>query len=398
MSQQVHAPPVPAGSSRLAVTRLTLSDFRCYRFLRLETDDRPVVLTGPNGAGKTNVIEALSFLAPGRGLRRARLSEAARQGAGEGAAWAVAARIERPDGSGEAGPVEIGTGREAGTERRVVRLDGQPARTQGALAEVLGVLWLTPPMDRLFQEAAAGRRRFLDRLTLGLDPTHAARATAYERALRERARLLKEGRFDPAWLAVLEETMAAQGTAMAAARNATVAALNAACAQGVGPFPAAALALDGAVEGWLEAASPPEAEERLKRTLAKSRRRDAEAGSAIIGPHRTDLKVRHAGKDMPVEQCSTGEQKAVLISIVLAQARVRAGMRGQAPILLLDEVAAHMDGDRRAALFDELCALGAQSWLTGTDEALFAEFGQRAQFLRVRDAVVERSTGNAANE
>lgn len=375
------------GNAGLAVGRLTLSDFRCYSFLRLEADRRPVVLTGPNGAGKTNILEALSFLAPGRGLRRARLSEVTRREAGAEAPWAVAARLDR----GSPSPVEIGTGREAGSERRLVRIDGQPARTQAALAEVLSVLWLTPAMDRLFGEGASGRRRFLDRLVLGMDPAHGSRATAYEHGLRERARLLKEGRFDPAWLGVLEETMARHGVAMAEARRQTVARLNEACAQGIGPFPAAVLAVSGAVEASLDDLSLPAAEARLRETLAASRRHDAESGGAAIGPHRSDLQVRHGNKDLPAEQCSTGEQKAVLVAIVLGQARIQATERGMPPILLLDEIAAHLDRQRRAALFDELVALKAQSWLTGTDEALFAEFGERGQFFRVHDAVVARA-------
>jgi DNA replication and repair protein RecF len=369
----------------LAVLRLTLSDYRCYPTLRLEADPRPVVLTGPNGAGKTNILEALSFLAPGRGLRRARLSEVVRQQAGASSPWAVAARIARPDG-----PIEVGTGREAGSERRLVRIDGQPARSQASLSEVFSTLWLTPAMDRLFLEGAGGRRRFLDRLVLGLDPAHAARAAAYDHALRERARLLKEGRADPAWLGVLEDTMARQGVAMAAARRHTVARLNEACGQGIGPFPAAALAIAGSVEASLDAMAAEAAEAALRAILAEARRRDAEAGGAADGPHRSDLKVRHVGKDMPAELCSTGEQKAVLVAIVLGQARIQATDNGLAPVLLLDEIAAHLDQTRRAALFDELCALDAQSWLTGTDEALFAEMGGRGQFFRVSDAIVTR--------
>ncbi|HIJ39294.1 MAG TPA: AAA family ATPase, partial [Rhodospirillaceae bacterium] len=228
---------------RLSVTRLTLSDFRCYAFLRLDVEPTPVVLTGPNGAGKTNILEALSFLAPGRGLRRAKLSEAVRRQSGPEAPWAVAARIERPDGV-----QELGIGREAGTERRLLRLDGRPMRSQSALASVLSVLWLTPAMDRLFSESPGGRRRFLDRLVLGLDPTHGPRAAAYEHSLRERARLLRAGQFDPAWLGVLEDSMARQGVAMAMARKDCVERLNQACAMGIGPFPAARLAVEGGVE------------------------------------------------------------------------------------------------------------------------------------------------------
>jgi DNA replication and repair protein RecF len=308
----------------------------------------------------------------------------------------VAARLERPantDRQGHVVPlaVEIGTGREAGSERRLVRIDGQPARSQAALSEVTSTLWLTPAMDRLFSDGAAGRRRFLDRLVLGLDPAHATRASAYEHSLRERARLLKGGRYDPAWLGILEERMAQGGVEMAVARRHTVARLNEACAQGIGPFPAAQLAVAGSVEDSLESLTPPEALSKLRNALAASRRTDAESGGAAIGPHRSDLMVRHGDKNEPAEQCSTGEQKAVLVAIVLGQARIQADLCGQPPILLLDEVTAHLDRTRRMALFDELCALGAQSWLTGTDEALFAELEERGQFFRVHDAVVARA-------
>jgi DNA replication and repair protein RecF len=374
------------GGDGLAVVRLTLSDFRCYSFLRLETDPRPVVLTGPNGAGKTNILEALSFLAPGRGLRRARLSEVTRRDGGAEASWAVAARLHRANG-----PIEIGTGREPSVDRRVLRIDGQAARSQSALAAVMSVLWLTPAMDRLFSEGAAGRRRFFDRLVLGMDTDHATRAAAYEHAMRERVRLLKEDRFDPAWLAVLEETMARQGVAMATARREAAARLNDACREGIGPFPAAHLTMTGSVEESLDALSVEAAETALRDALAASRWRDGEHGGTAEGPHRSDLQVRHGGKDQPAEQCSTGEQKAVLVAIVLGQARIQAVRKGAPPILLLDEVTAHLDQIRRAALFDELFALRAQSWLTGTDQSLFAELGERGQFFRVHDGVVTRA-------
>ena len=372
------------GPTRLAVRKLTVTDFRCYERLRLETDARPVVLTGPNGAGKTNLLEALSFLTPGRGMRRATLAEVGRKAAGEGAPWAVAATLDGP-----LGPVEIGTGREAGSERRTVRIDGQPAKAQD-LAQLVSALWLTPAMDRLFIEGAGGRRRFLDRLAFGQETGHAAHATAYEHAMRERTRLLKAGRLDPAWASALEEAMASHGTQLAAARRRAVERLDAACAQGLGPFPAARLALAGEVESWLADTPPAEVEERMKAALRAARARDEAAGAATFGPHRSDLLVRHADKDLPAGQCSTGEQKAVLVSVVLAQARVRTGLTGLAPLMLLDEVVAHLDHTRRAALFDELSGLSAQSWMTGTDEVLFAGFGERAQFFRVADATVAR--------
>lgn len=378
---RVSSPPLP--SPRLAVRRLTLTDFRCYTRLRLETDPRPVVLTGANGAGKTNLLEALSFLTPGRGMRRATLAEIGRKEAGEGVPWAVAAVLDGPSGR-----IEIGTGRELGSERRTVRIDGQPAKAQN-LAEIASALWLTPAMDRLFIEGAGGRRRFLDRLVFGQESGHAARSTAYEHAMRERTRLMKAGRADAAWLTALEDAMAQNGVALAQARVRAVARLDQACAQGLGPFPAARLDLAGEVEAWLTAQDAPEAEERFRAALRAARPRDEAAGAATLGPHRSDLKVRHAAKNLPVGQCSTGEQKAVLVSIVLAQARVRTALSGLAPLMLLDEVAAHLDAIRRAALFDELAGLNAQSWMTGTDEQLFDGFGERAQFFRVADAALE---------
>lgn len=375
-------------ASRPAVRRLSLADFRCYRTLRLETDARPVVLTGANGAGKTNILEALSFLVPGRGLRRAGAADITRHGLAAGSPWAVAASLDGP-----AGRVEIGTGREAGHERRSVRIDGKPAKP-GDLAGLVSALWLTPAMDRLFMEGASGRRRFLDRLVFGLVPGHGAESGAYEHAMRERTRLLRAardggGRADPAWIAALEEGMARHGTAVARARAETIRRLDAACRAGLGPFPAAGLAVEGEIEGWLAGGSPPdEAEDRFKSALRFARARDEAAGAATVGPHRSDLLVRHVPKDLPAGQCSTGEQKAVLVSIVLAQGRVQDQAGGRAPLLLLDEVAAHLDDVRRTALFDELCALRAQSWMTGTDALLFAGFGERAQFFRVTDATV----------
>jgi DNA replication and repair protein RecF len=375
----------------------------------VETDQRPVVLTGPNGAGKTNLLEALSFLVPGRGLRGARLNEVARlretepQGSG---AWAVAARVMTP-----MGPVEIGTGREAdggtgGRERRVVRIDGQPVKSQAALGEHCAALWLTPRMDRLFAEGAAGRRRFLDRLVFGFDPAHAGRVSAYEHALRERARLLQgrgrgrgqsqgqgQGqqtglRADASWISALEDTMATRGVAVAAARRETVERMNRACREAPGPFPRAGLAVEGSVESWLDQGPALAAEDRFRSELAESRGRDADAGGARVGTHKSDLRVCHLAKGQPAELCSTGEQKALLIAIVLANAGVLAAERGTVPLLLLDEVAAHLDQARREALFEEITGLGAQAWLTGTDVGLFQVLGDRAQFLSVVDAVV----------
>jgi DNA replication and repair protein RecF len=369
--------------ARLAVGRLTLSQFRCYEAARIETDPRPVVLTGPNGAGKTNLLEALSFLAPGRGLRRARLGDVDRR-APSGATlglWAVAAELD-----GLTGRLSVGTGREDAAERRTVKIDGRKARGAAALAGHVAMVWLTPQMDRLFLEGPGARRRFLDRLVYGFDPDHAGRVAAYDHALRERTRLLREGPADAAWLAALEDTMARHGIAIAAARADAVARIDEALAGASGPFPRARLGLQGALESWLGQGPALAAEDRLRAGLAASRRQDSETGGAALGPHRSDLAVRHAGNGMAAELCSTGEQKALLIAILLAHARLQAAQRGAAPIMLLDEVAAHLDELRRRALFAEILGLGAQAWLTGTDPALFAGLGEAAQFFAVRDA------------
>jgi len=385
-------PAVAAEAPRaVTVRRLVLKEFRSFAGLRLALDDRPVVLTGPNGAGKTNLLEALSFLSPGQGLRGARLADLARQQSGS-SAWAVAASVQAPGGA-----VEIGTGCEPQTgERRAVRIDGEPARSQSVLSEHLSVSWLTPQMDRLFLEGAAARRRFFDRLVFGHDPLHARRLAAYERSLRERSRLLRTGTAHAAWLDALEETIAGHGVAVAASRRETLARLQAAVEAGVGPFPGAILALEGAVEDWLETMPAVEAEERLRERLAQSRRQDAESGGAAEGPHRSDLAVTHAEKGMAAGLCSTGEQKALLIAMVFADARLRAVRHGAAPLLLLDEVVAHLDQRHRAALFEEVAALGAQAWCTGTEPALFAPFSGAAQNLTVADGAVAETRSDHA--
>ena len=387
---------VPSG---FAVRRLTLTNFRNYGGLRLDTEPRPVVLTGANGAGKTNLLEAISYLSPGRGLRRARLHEVTSHGPESGhgpytghgvkAGWAVAAQVRDPRSGGAA---EIGTGTAGGEtgdtagDRRAVRIDGVPARGPASLAEVFSVSWLTPQMDRLFQENTGGRRRFLDRLVYGFDTAHARRVAAYERALRERSRLLRSGEGTSEWLAALEETMAEYGVAAAAARREGVARLEQGLTQGArgpGAFPRAALGIDGLLETLLDGLPALEVEAVFRAQLAESRARDAETGGAAIGPHRSDLTVRHLENGLPAQQCSTGEQKALLIAIVLADARVKGVRAGAAPVLLLDEVVAHLDEARREALLEEILGLGAQTWLTGTDRTLFAALEGAAQFFEV---------------
>jgi DNA replication and repair protein RecF len=383
------------------VTRLVLTEFRNYQSLTLEVPSQSVVLTGPNGAGKTNVLEAISLLAPGRGLRRAKLADFARtQSAGADASalsgtarWAVAAELTRG-----ADTTRIGTGVEASqpeasqpeeggqeppAERRVVRIDGQSARGPAALAEIAAVRWLTPQMDRLFVEGASQRRRFLDQITGGYDTNHAARISAYDRTLRQRSVLLREGRGDRTWLGALEETIAELGVAIAAARRDVVARLSAAMADGGEVHPGARLAVQGDVEGWLERQPALAAEGKFREALERGRDHDGLTGGASTGPHRSDLAVWQTARDMPAHQCSTGEQKAILIAIVLADVRLLATTTGQAPVVLLDEVAAHLDEDRRGVLFDLVLGLGAQIWATGTDVKMFRGLEDRAQFLTV---------------
>jgi DNA replication and repair protein RecF len=381
--------PARYGVPLVAVRRLTLSEFRCYAATRIEVDAGVVVLTGANGAGKTNLLEALSLLTPGRGLRRARLGDLKRQQAPDTAGWGVAARVHTADGW-----VDLGTGADptaAGDgERRLVRVDGQVARSQSVLSEHLSAVWLTPQMDRLFTEGRADRRRFFDRLVYAFDPQHAARLSAYERAMRDRSRLLKEARDgrrpDGAWLAALEDQMACQGVAASAARMDMMARLNAALVEADGPFPRAVVALDGVVEAQLAQGPALAVEDWLRATLAANRAIDGAAGVATEGPHRVELEVTHAGKAMPAALCSTGEQKALLIAIILANAQLISALRGRPPLLLLDEIVAHLDVDRRAALFERLAAFGGQAWLTGTDAALFAPLREVACFLTVDDA------------
>jgi len=366
-----------AERSRLAVTRLKLTNFRSYGFGEIAVSGASVVLAGPNGAGKTNVLDAISLLSPGRGLRGAKLAEHTRKApvASEETLWAVAATVTR--GGTEH---EIGTGLTQASASRQVRLNGAPAQSSADLGDIVQLIWLTPAMDRLFIESAGGRRRFLDRLVLGFDAGHARAATRYETAMRERARLLKFGPRDPAWLDGLENEMAEAGILIAQARAATVEKLSGALAEreGAGVFPAASLNLTDEIH--LSSADD------MRAAFASGRMRDAEAGRTLTGPHTTDLHVRHTGKRTDARDCSTGEQKALLISIMLADARELSRAReGLAPILLLDEIAAHLDSVRRAALFEEIHSLAAQAWMTGTDLSLFD--GAQAEIFEVRDGV-----------
>lgn len=363
----------------VSLSRLKLTDFRNYAQASLVLDQRHVVLTGENGAGKTNLMEAVSFLSPGRGLRRAVLGDVARaDGAG---GFSVFAELD-----GMEGEVAIGTGTEPSEEgpaRRLV-VNGTPARAVDDLTDHLRILWLTPAMDGLFTGPSSDRRRFLDRLVLSLDPAHGRRASDFERAMRGRNKLLSEGRFDRTWVEGIERQMAGLGIAMAMARQEMLGLLTKLITdQNAGDgFPSAELTLSGFLDGGLDAPAI-DLEDRYAAMLADGRFRDAAAGRTLEGPHRSDLLIRHVEKNMEAERCSTGEQKALLVGLILAHAKLVANLTGHAPILLLDEIAAHLDSGRRALLFDRIDAIGGQAFMTGTDRSMFEALGERAQFLTV---------------
>ena len=351
------------------LTSLTLLRFRSHPRTRLKLDARPVAIFGANGAGKTNLLEAVSLLSPGRGLRRAAADDLALRPDAQG--WKLRAEVMAGDG-----PRPLETGALPG-QSRSVRID-EKAAPQLALGGVLAVLWLTPAMDRLWTEAAEGRRRFLDRIAMSFTPDHGGAVLAYERAMRERNRLLRDAVTDPAWYRALEAQMAEAGARMAATRRAALAALAEATAEAETVFPAADLSITGP-EGVLQ----PEDAGDITTALSEGRRRDMAAGRTLTGPHRADIAAVYAAKGQAAALCSTGEQKALLISMVLANARALMVRRGAPPVLLLDEVAAHLDADRRAALHAEVLALGAQAWMTGTGPELFAGQGGAMQGLEV---------------
>ncbi len=370
------------------VHRLTLTNFRNYRAATLQADLRPIVLYGPNGAGKTNLIEAISFLAPGRGLRRATLEEVAFH-EGDGS-WAVAAEVE-----GAVGLATLGTGierahEEGATAQRKCRIDRESVASAAAFADHLRVVWLVPAMDSLFVGAPSERRRFLDRLALAVDAEHSSRVNALERALRSRNRLLEEARPDPHWLDAVEHETAELAVAVAGLRAEALHRLESVLAGRQGSdFPPVEIALDGWMEMLLPAHPAIEIEERYRAVLRDNRGRDAAAGRTLDGPHLTDLLVVYRQKGIAAAEASTGEQKALLIGLVLAHARLIMEMTGSAPVLLLDEVVAHLDPARRAALHGELAELGAQVWMTGADPALFAEIKEDAAMIEVNAGRLE---------
>lgn len=365
--------------SDLHLTGLTLSHFRSHRAGRIACDARPVALYGLNGAGKTNIVEAVSLLSPGRGLRRASAADMTRRP--EGIGWKVKADVMS---LGQAHEIEVWS--EAGASRQV-RIDGKAA-SQLALGRILRVLWLVPSMDRLWIEGADGRRRFLDRMALSFFPAHADVSLAYEKSMRERNRLLKDQVRDAFWYDALEAQMAAAAEVIQRHRVETVAFLAAAQADARTAFPVAGLALEGPDDDPLAVT-----EADFRDVFGQSRARDLAAGRALSGPHRADLRATYVAKDVPARECSTGEQKALLISLILANGRALAGEFGAPPLLLLDEVAAHLDADRRAALYDEICALGAQAWMTGTGPELFTQLGERALQIEVTETDGVSSVG-----
>ena len=354
----------------LYLSQLTLSHFRSHKRAELQLDSRPIAIYGANGAGKTNVLEAVSLMSPGRGLRRSSAEEMTRRP--EALGWKLTSLLHSLHQVHE-----VETWSEGGSARQV-RIDAKAA-TQVALGRIARVLWLVPVMDRLWIEGADGRRRFLDRMTMSFEPAHAEAVLTYEKAMRERNRLLKDQVRDDMWYGALETQMAEAGAAIQANRAAAVVQLEAAQAKAETAFPRAGLTLSHP-----EGPEVPDAEE-LKRAFADSRPRDLMVGRTLIGPHRADLDALYVAKGVPARDCSTGEQKALLVSLILANARALAASFGAPPLLLLDEVSAHLDAGRRAALYAEIVALGAQAWMTGTGPELFEELEGRAQYVEVTE-------------
>ena len=382
---------------RLGIQELRLNHFRCYESLslKMKTGLPPVVLTGANGAGKTNILEAISFLVPGRGLRQARLSDIATKTPVQmrsfsdltddkaDISWAVNAKVQTPSGL-----VSVGTGRTDGVERRQIRIDGENAKTQAELGNVLSAIWVTPAQDRLFCGDPAARRRFLDRLVQAFDAGHAMVCSDYAYALKQWNNLLHEGRHDTAWLSALEEQIAAGAVAIAAARRDIVSRLGQFLSVvDVDGFPTAEIHLSGVVEEWLDGLAAIDVEDKYKEKLKASRHLVADGGT-VGGVHTSDFSVLHAQRGMDAALCSTGEQNALLYSIVLAQTKAATQEKGQCPILLLDELAAHFDAKRRDALLERLYQLPSQVWMSGTDAAPFGALAGRAEFLTVENASV----------
>ena len=392
----------PVGVIPNAVSCLKLSGFRNYNQCEFLLDSRPVVLVGDNGMGKTNVLEAISFLTSGRGIRGAKVSDIVQKPNDSSSSnqcvqdfsqwqaslgWGVSAEVDS-----RYGVVDIATGARPNDSRRHVRINGSHGDAQSRLSDYVHAVWLTPQMDRLFIEGASSRRRFLDRLVYGFDPAHAGRVSGYEKAMRDRNRLLKDGCTDDNWLSALEKQMSDRAIAIGAARNDFVHKLNHVCQDPLGPFPGAILTVMGSVENGLNTAPAIEVESQLLESFRSLRMVDAESGTTSVGVHKTDMTVIHPFKNINADQCSTGEQKALLIAIILGHCRLQGAETGTIPLLLLDEVAAHLDKTKRHALFDTILEYGAQAWLTGTDESVFSYFGHKAQYFKVHHATVSPLT------
>jgi DNA replication and repair protein RecF len=386
-------------ATHIWVEQLKLNHFRNYSGLKLDLDQRHVVLTGENGAGKTNLLEALSFLSPGRGLRRVAYDTVAQQLSQDlpngndlaAGTWAVHVTME-----GAEGPVEIGTGLQAGPggvdPQRKVHINGGVVRAADSLLEHARILWLTPAMDGLFTGPAGDRRRFLDRLVLAIDPIHGRRVANFEKAMRSRNKLLEDPHADSTWLDGIESQMAETGVAVAFARGELAALLRNIISKGpTGPkaaFPNAEISLQGTLEDMLLEGAAADLEDNYRAHLARNRGRDRAAGRTLEGPHRTNLAVRHGPKNIEADLGSTGEQKALLTGLILAHAQLVGEISGMAPILLLDEIAAHLDEHRRSALFDLIDTIGCQAWMTGTDQPMFESLGTRARYFKVASGTV----------
>jgi DNA replication and repair protein RecF len=380
---------------RIWLSRLRLTDFRNYRHLTIDLDGRPVVLTGENGAGKTNLLEAISLLSPGRGMRGTPFVDLARF---DGSSlWAVSARLQGPDG-----PIDVGTGLELSPDGspvsgRIVKIDGHPVKGSGKLSDLVQIVWLTPTLDGLFTGAASERRRFLDRLIIGLDPGFRQLSNQFERAMRQRNKLLDTGSRDDSQFSGLETLMAETGAALAAARleavdhlaHAIISKWPAITPEGKqSPFPWSTLTLEGELEHDLRIMPSAEAEDHYLRALRENRERDRAAKRTLIGPHRSDFLTGHGPKKIPAKFCSTGEQKALLVGLILAHAELLRDLHGTAPIILLDEISAHLDESRRKALFKEILSLSSQAFMTGTDADIFSPFGDGAQFYSLGNAAI----------
>ena len=393
----------------LFVEKLNLSNFRCYEKLSVKVDRGPVVLTGPNGSGKTNILEAISYLVPGRGLRGAKYTDLTFTSLSSKPDVSQPIKEGRPDIDNPlkwaiSGKIcfnglftDIGTGLEQKSEvnlktRRVVKIDGKNCGSQSLLGHYLSALWVTPSMDRLFAEGAAGRRRFVDRLVVGLDPEHSTRVTEYESCMRGRNKLLKEGAYNKEWLSSLEETMVTSGVALTASRMDMIEKLNKVTREKYGVFPAAELGMTGKLEGWLFDLPAIEVEDKYRQSLLDTRQYDCHSGVTDLGPHKSDLAVLHRKSGMEASKCSTGEQKALLIRIVLAAATLQHEEKSRMPIMLLDEVGAHLDKLRRSELFSIIGDMGVQAWMTGTDRSLFENSGTDTQYFKVFNSTLTEAS------